>query len=98
MRHFSSSQNFLAGDPSDIIHPSFLDHGGEKCFYPHSDVNIGSREIVRFGLNGKALYRDDVHMPSNRFKEINDLNLLEKVKGDWKTFFQYIKMIEVIFT
>ena len=87
MRHFSSSQNFLAGDPSVIIHPSFLDHGGEKCFYPHSDVNIGSREIVRFGLNGKALYRDDVHMPSNRFKEINDLNLLEKVKGNWKKFF-----------
>ena len=81
LRHFSSSQKFLGGDPSDI-HPSFLDHGGEKCSYPHSDVNIGSREIVRFGLlNGKALYRDDVHMPfpSIRFKERNNLKLLEKV-------------------
>ena len=85
LRHFSSSQKFLGGDPSDI-HPSFLDHGGEKCFYPHRDVNIGSREIVGFGMNGKALYRDDVHMPfpSIRFKERNNLKLLEKEKGDWK--------------
>ena len=93
LRHFSSSQKFLRGDPSDI-HPSFLDHGGEKCFYPQRDVNIESREIVRFGLNGKALYRDDVHMPfpSIRFKERNNLKLLEKEKGDWKKFFQYVKM------
>ena len=48
---------------------------------------MSTLEIVKFGLNGKALYRDDVHMPSNRFKEINDLNLLEKVKGNWKKFF-----------
>ena len=85
LRHFSSSQKFLGGDPSDI-HPPFLDHGGEKCYYPHRDVNIGKREIVGFGINGKRIYQDDVHVPfpAIRFKERNDLKLLEKEKGDWK--------------
>jgi len=85
MRHFSSSQKCLGGghDPGDLPVP---DHGGEKCFYPHKDVNIGNREIVGFGINGKTIYHDDVHVPfpSIRFKERTNLKLLEKEKGDWK--------------
>jgi len=83
LRHFSSSQKCLGGDPSDLHMP---DHGGEKQIYPHKDVNIGNREIVGFGINGKSIYSDDVHVPfpSIRFQERTNLKLLEKEKGDWK--------------
>ena len=85
LRHFSSTQKCHGGDPSDI-HPPTLDHGGEKCYYPHRDVTIGNREIVGFGINGKSIYQDDVHVPfpSIRFKERTNVKLLEKEKGDWK--------------
>merc|ERR1712113_995237 len=71
LRHFSSTQKC---------------HGGEKCYYPHRDVTIGNREIVGFGINGKSIYQDDVHVPfpSIRFKERTNVKLLEKEKGDWK--------------
>lgn len=39
----------------------------------HAKCRIGNREIVGFGCNGSAAYKDDTHFPfpSIRFQEFN---------------------------
>merc|ERR1712048_1228989 len=62
-------------------------HGGEKQHLPIG-VDIGTREVVGFGVNGTEMYVDDLHhpFPAIRFKEDTPeiLKIKEKEKGDWK--------------
>jgi len=62
-------------------------HGGEFQRLPIK-CEIGSREIVGFGMNGEEVYVDHVGFPfpAIRFKEDTPaiLKLKEKEKGDWK--------------
>lgn len=49
---------------------------------------IGTREVVGYGMNGSYMYGDrlDYPYPSIRFREIKGdlIQLKEKEKGDWK--------------
>ncbi|XP_041976885.1 transmembrane protease serine 11E-like [Aricia agestis] len=54
----------------------------------HGLSRIGNRDVVGFGINGSANYKDDPHFPfpAVRFKENTEdiCALREKEKGDWK--------------
>ncbi|KAI8433036.1 hypothetical protein MSG28_013903, partial [Choristoneura fumiferana] len=54
----------------------------------HGRCRIGNRDVVGYGVNGSANYRDDAHFPfpSVRFKEnTKDIcGLRQKECGDWR--------------
>lgn len=70
-----------------IRRSDYADHGGEYQPLPIK-VNIGTREVVGFGMNGEESYIDHyaAPFPAIRFKEDTPeiLKLKEKEKGDWK--------------
>jgi len=63
------------------------DHGGEYQPLPIK-CEIGTREVVGYGMNGEETYLDHwaYPFPAIRFKEDTPdiLKLKEKEKGDWK--------------
>merc|ERR1712088_1233229 len=63
------------------------DHGAEVQHLPIK-TEIGTREVVGYGMNGEETYIDHVAFPfpAIRFKEDTPeiLKLKEKEKGDWK--------------
>jgi len=63
------------------------DHGAEVQKLPIK-TEIGTREVVGYGMNGEEIYIDHVAFPfpAIRFKEDTPeiLKLKEKEKGDWK--------------
>ncbi|XP_026318307.1 cytochrome c oxidase subunit 4 isoform 2, mitochondrial-like isoform X2 [Hyposmocoma kahamanoa] len=54
----------------------------------HGTCRIGTRDVVGFGCNGTAAYKDDAHFPfpSIRFQETNPsiAAIRELEKGDWR--------------